>query len=202
VAGTRIPRDGARHLAAAPASPQDAPRAHRCRGTPGNAPGPHLRVLVGTAALISSTRPAAARVVAQFESSPKPAEQVLVSASEHPADCPLNDRVGHPESRFDLYIVADGAATGIVEQSALVPPDAVPPTGRGFTKASLVWQSDQLNAVSIDWNEAQPKLPKHGSTDLPRFGIEACTVSWVGHSEERRDLPVDAANGRHRGPDL
>ncbi len=62
-------------------------------------------------------------------------------------------------------------------------------------KATRVWQSDHLNAVSVEWDEAQPKLPKHGSADPPRFRIEACTVSWVGVSEERRDLAVDAADG-------
>jgi hypothetical protein len=125
-----------------------------------------------------------------------------MSALEHSADCPPNDRIGHSESRFNLYVVADDAVAGIVEQGAFVPPDTVPPTGRGLTKATPVWQSDQFNAVAVDGNEAQPKLPKDGSTDLPRFGIEARTVGWVSHANERRDLPVDATHGRHRRPNL
>src|SRR2546429_6258410 len=49
--------------------------------------------------------------------SPKPATQILVSAAEHPADGELNDRIQHPESWFDLHIVADhAAATRVVQQ--------------------------------------------------------------------------------------
>jgi hypothetical protein len=62
--------------------------------------------------------------------SPKPATQIPVSAAEHLADCPLNNRSEHSESWFDLHVVADdAAATGVVQQGALVPPDTVPPTG-------------------------------------------------------------------------
>jgi hypothetical protein len=69
-------------------------------------------------------------VVAQCELSPKLATQVLVSAAKHLADGELNDRSGHAESRFDLHVVADdAAATGMVKQAALVPPDPVRPTG-------------------------------------------------------------------------
>jgi len=125
-----------------------------------------------------------------------------MSALEHSADGPPDDRIGHSESRFDLYVVADDAAARIVEQCSFVPPDAVPPTGRGFAKATPVWQSHQLNAVAVDGDEAQPKLPKYGSIALPRFGIEARTVGWVSHANERRDLPVDSTNGRHRRPNL
>jgi hypothetical protein len=109
--------------------------------------------------------------------SPKSAPPMLVSTLEHSGDGPLNDPIGQSESRLDLYVVADDAATWIVEQGAFVPPDAVPPSGRRFTKATLVWQSDQFNAVAVDGNEAE-------------------------QPNERRDLPVDAANRRHRGPDL
>jgi hypothetical protein len=52
-----------------------------------------------------------------------------VSTFEHSGDCPPDDPIGHSESRLDLYVVADDAATGIVEQRAFVPPNAVPPTG-------------------------------------------------------------------------
>jgi hypothetical protein len=127
---------------------------------------------------------------------------MLVSTLKHPGDRPLNDPIGHSESRLNLYVVADDAATGIVEKGAFVPPDAVPPSGRRFTKATPVWQSDQFNAVTVDWNEAEQQLPEHRSTDLPRFGIEVRTVRGVGHPNKWRDLPVDAADGRHRGPDL
>jgi hypothetical protein len=48
-----------------------------------------------------------------------------VSALEHPPDRPRDDRIGHPESRFDLHVVADDAAIRVVKQGAFVPPDAV-----------------------------------------------------------------------------
>lgn len=60
--------------------------------------------------------------------SPKLATQMPVSALEHSLDCPRDDRIGHSESRFHLYVVADDAAIGIVQQGAFVPPDAVPPS--------------------------------------------------------------------------
>jgi hypothetical protein len=60
--------------------------------------------------------------------SAKLATQVLVSALEHSAHCPADDRIGYSESRFDVYVVADDAAIGIVQQGTFVPPDAVPPT--------------------------------------------------------------------------
>ena len=127
---------------------------------------------------------------------------MLVSALEHSADRPRDDRIGYAESRLDAYIVAHDAATGIVQQRAFVPPDAVPPTRGGLTKASPVWQGDEFNAVAVDWNEAQPELPKHRSAGLPEFGIEARTVSWVSIAKERRNLLVDASYGRHRRPNF
>jgi hypothetical protein len=114
-----------------------------------------------------------------------------VSTLEHSGDRPLDEPIGRSQSRLDLYLVADDAATGLVEQGAFVPPHAVPPTGRRFTKAPSVWQSDQRNAVAVDGNEAEQQLPEHRSTDLPRLGIEMRTVRGVGHPDERRDLPVD-----------
>ena len=39
-----------------------------------------------------------------------------MSAAEHLADCPLNNRSEHSESWFDLHVVADdAAATGVVQ---------------------------------------------------------------------------------------
>ena len=126
-----------------------------------------------------------------------------VSAAEHPADGELNDRISHPESWFDLDIVADhAAATRVVQQGAFVSPDTVPPTGGGLTKAALVGQGDQLNAMTVDRDEAEQQLPKHWSTDPPRFGIEVRAVRWVGHPDERRKLPVHATYGGHRCPNL
>jgi hypothetical protein len=78
-----------------------------------------------------------------------------VSAAEHPADCPPNDRSGHSESWFDFYRVTHDAATGIVQQGAFVPPDTVPPTGRGLTEATPVRQRDQLNSVAVDWDDSE-----------------------------------------------
>src|SRR4051812_12896653 len=121
---------------------------------------------------------------------PKLATKMLVPALEHSAHCPRDDRVGHSESRFDLDVVADDAATGSIEQGAFVPPDAVPPTRRGLTKATPVRKSDQCNAVAVDWDEPEQQLPQHRRTHLPLFGIEARTVRRVGHPNERRDLPV------------
>jgi hypothetical protein len=132
--------------------------------------------------------------------SAKLATQMLVSALEHSAHCPADDRIGYSESRLDVYVVADDAAIGIVQQGAFVPPDTVPPTRGGFTKASPIWQGDEFNAVAVDWNEPQPKLPKHGSAYPPRFGVEWRTARWVGHPHEWCDLPVDATDGRHRSP--
>lgn len=60
--------------------------------------------------------------------SAKLATQMLVSALEHSPYCPADDRIGYSESRFDVYVVADDAAIGIVQQGAFVRPDAVPPT--------------------------------------------------------------------------
>jgi hypothetical protein len=102
-----------------------------------------------------------------------------VSTLEHSGDRPLDEPIGRSQSRLDLYLVADDAATGLVEQGAFVPPHAVPPTGRRFTKAPSVWQSDQRNAVAVDGNEAEQQLPEHRSTDLPRLGKCAPCVGSV-----------------------
>jgi len=109
--------------------------------------------------------------------SPKPATQIPVSAAEHPADGELNDRIERPESWFDLHVVADhAAATRVVQQGAFVSPDTVPPAGRGLTKAALVGQGDQVNAMTVDRDEAEQQLPKHWSTYPPRFGVEVRTM--------------------------
>ncbi len=109
-----------------------------------------------------------------------------MSAAEHPADGELNDRIGHPESWFDLHIVADrAAATRVVQQGAFVSPDTVPPSGGGLTKAALVGQGDELNAVAVDGDDPEQHLPKHWSADPPRFVVEMRTIRWVGHTHER-----------------
>ena len=58
----------------------------------------------------------------------KLATQMLVSALEHSVDGRPDDRISYCETRFDLYVVAEDAAIGIVQQGAFVPPDTVPPT--------------------------------------------------------------------------
>ena len=78
-----------------------------------------------------------------------------MSLAEHPADRPLNDRSKHSEPWFDFYGVTHDAATGIVQQGAFVPPDTVPPTGRGLTEATPVRQRDQLNSVAVDWDDSE-----------------------------------------------
>src|SRR5205085_5211243 len=112
------------------------------------------------------------RVEASFtplRPSPEPATQIPVSAAEHLADGPLDNRSEHSESWFDLHVVPDdAAATGVVQQGAFVPPDTVPPTGRGLTKATRVRQGDQLDAMAVDRDEAEQQLPKHRGTYPPR----------------------------------
>lgn len=125
-----------------------------------------------------------------------------MSLAEHPVDCPPDNRSGHSESWFDFYRVPHDAATGIVQQGAFVPPDPVPPTGRGLTEATPVRLSDQLNAVAIDWDDSEHQLPTHWSAYPPRFGVERRTVRRVGHPDERRELPIHATDGRHRSPHL
>jgi len=121
---------------------------------------------------------------------------VLVSAAERPADGELDDRIGHPESWFDLHVVADNAAaTRMVQQGAFVSPDTVPPTRGGLTKAALVGQGDELDAMTVDRDEAEEQLPKHRRTYPPRFRVEVRTVCRVGHPDERRNLPVHATYG-------
>jgi hypothetical protein len=130
------------------------------------------------------------------------AMQRPMSLAEHPPDCPLNDRSEYSESWFDFYRVAHDAAAGIVQQGAFVPPDTVPPTGRGLTEATPVRQRDQLNSVAIDWDDSEEQLPTHWRAYSPRFGVEGRTVRGVSQPDERRELPIDAADRRHRSPHL
>ena len=134
--------------------------------------------------------------------SAKSALQRPMSPAEHPADCPPFDRIEHAESMFEFYRVAHDAAAGIVQQCAFVPPDTVPPTGRGLTEATPIRQRDQFYSVAIDWDDSEEQLPTDWSAYSPRFGVEGRTVRGVGHPDERRELPVDAADGRHRSPHL
>jgi len=134
--------------------------------------------------------------------SAKSALQRPMSPAEHPADCPPFDRIEHAESMFEFYRVAHDAAAGIVLQGAFVPPDTVRPTGRGLTEATSVRQRDQFYSVAIDWDDSEEQLPTDWSAYSPRFGVEGRTVRGVGHPDERRELPVDAADGRHRSPHL
>jgi hypothetical protein len=129
--------------------------------------------------------------------------QMPMSAAEHLANCPADEGSGHSPPWFDFHVVVeDAAALRIVEQGAFVSPDTVPPTGGGLTKAGLVGQGDQVNAMTVDRDEAKQQLPKHRSTYPPRFGVEVRTVRWVGHPDEGRKFPVHAADGGHRRPDL
>lgn len=125
-----------------------------------------------------------------------------MSLAEHPADCPLFDRIEHAESMFDFYRVAHDAAAGIVQQGAFVPPDTVPPTGRRLTEATPVRERDQFYPVAIDWDDSEEQLPTYWRAQSPRFSVEGRTVRGVGHPDERRDLPIDAADRRHRSPNL
>lgn len=134
--------------------------------------------------------------------SAKSALQRPMSLAEHPADCPPFDRIEHAESMFDFYRVAHDAAAGIVQQGAFVPPDTVPPTGRGLTEATPVRQRDQFYSVAIDWDDSEEQLPTDWRAYPPRFCVEGRTVRGVGHPDERRDLPIDAADCRHRSPHL
>jgi Protein of unknown function (DUF4232) len=132
--------------------------------------------------------------------SAKSALQPPVASAEHPADRPPNDRICHLESWFDLYRVTQHTATGIVDQGAFVPPDAVPPGRRRLTEATAVWQCNQLNTVAVDGDDSEEQLPADWSAYPPRFGVEGGTVRWVGHPDERRNLLVHGTHGRHRGP--
>ena len=125
-----------------------------------------------------------------------------MSLAERPADCPRFHRIEHAESVFDVYRVAHDAAAGIVQQGAFVPPDPVPPTGRGLNEATLVRPCDELYAVAIDRDHAEEQLPRYERAHSPRFGVEGRAVRGVGHPDERRDLPIDAAYRRHRSPHL
>ena len=83
-----------------------------------------------------------------------------------------------------------------------MPPDAVPPTGRGLTEATALRERDQFNSVAIDRDDSEHQLPTHRGAHPPRFGVERRTVRWVGHPDEGRKLPVHATHGGHRRPDL
>jgi len=156
----------------------------------------------GFTAVHARPKPSPRRVPIGPSLSPEPAAQMLVSAFEHSADRPREDRIGYSESRFDPDVVADDAAVGSVQQGAFVPPDAVPPTRRGFTKASPVRQRNQFDAVAVDGKETHPELPQDRRTGLPGVGIEARTVRRVGIAKERRDFLIDATHGRHRRPHI
>ena len=134
--------------------------------------------------------------------SAKLALQRPMSPAERPADCPPDDRIEHSESWFDFYRVAHDAATGIVQQGALVPPDTVPPTGRGLAEATAFRQRDQLNSVTVDWDDSEEQLPTDWNAYAPRLGVERRTARRVGQTDERRELSVDATDGRHRSPHL
>src|SRR4030088_2899739 len=51
-------------------------------------------------------------------------------------------------------------------------------------------------------NTAAPASPDTSSHARQRTGVEGRTVRRVGHPDERRELSVDAADGRHRSPDV
>ena len=103
---------------------------------------------------------------------------------------------------FDSDRVANDTAAGIVQECAFVPPDTVPPTGRGLTEATSVRQGDQLYSVAIDWDDSEEQLPSYWRVQSPRFSVEGRTARGVGHPDERRELPIDAADRRHRSPHL
>ena len=78
-----------------------------------------------------------------------------MALAEHPANGPSDERIDHAESWLDLHGVTDDAATGIVAQSAFVPPDAEPPTGRGLTEATPVRQWHQFDSVAVEWDDSE-----------------------------------------------
>ena len=134
--------------------------------------------------------------------SPESVTQPPMSTAEVRVHRPPHDRSEQSEPVLDFYGVAHDAATGIVQQGAFVPPDTVPPTGRGLTEATPVREGDQFNSVAVDWDDPEEQLPKHWGARLPRLGVEGRTVSRVGHPDERRELPVDATDGRDGRPNL
>jgi hypothetical protein len=125
-----------------------------------------------------------------------------MSTAEHRVHCPPHDRSEQSEPGLDFYGVAHDATTGIVEESSFVPPDTVPPSGRGLTEATPVREGDQINSVAVDWDDPEKQLPKDWGLCLPRLGVEGRTVSRIGHPDERRELPIDATYGRDSRPNL
>ena len=96
------------------ADPEVAPRVQRRRVIVHAGSLPHAEGPVEDAERQLCASPCS-EVVAQFESlSPKLAMQIPVSAAEHLADCPRDDRSEHSESRFDLKVVVNDAATRII----------------------------------------------------------------------------------------